>query len=423
MYSFKGAAAAVAIVALVVICVPLAGCGGNGSTNSSSTINVLTTNRGAAQNATWVAFQDGGGAWTQLQPTGTGQYSANVTASDGRYGLAVVNSTGNYNNVQIYHATTAELTQIATDSLGSISSWPTVTGSVTGLNAGDNYAISASPFAWVSGLSSPTYTTNAMPGTRDVLAMNYQPTSYTNMAAVERFFIKRNVNITGNYTCDVDFNGANSVAATPFNITATGTSLGSNYFGWYLTTKNGAYVSGWQNAGTGTSTKGYALPAASRDAGDVYTAMVQSYSVGGGLVTYASRVASFTSPADQTLAIPPALSGTVTQAATTPYARGTASWTPWSGASAYMLRQQASGQWSALVTTGWLKGASSYTMPDLSSATGWQATWATGLRADYWMLQAISVPGSLSDYVATRWMNHFTAGTSISTSTVSNMEG
>lgn len=375
------------------------------------TVLVRTTRGGTPANADFVAFQDGNGAWQVVSGAG-GLYTLNITDSDGRYGVAIACVNGPDVEVYILHATRAELSEITHECDEPPSqSFVTVSGTVGGLGT-DNWAQVF--LGQGTGFTYPgmgTYSLQTAPGTYDLIAVKYVGFE---IGSVDKVLIRRNVNATTDTTQNIDFDSAEAFAPEMHTVTVLGTAgetVGSVTF-----RSNGKTVAA---LGTPYNTLRFAGVPTSRQVGnDFHVLSVTDF---GPQRVLRTVLRHFKAPTDITVALPDAFtSPEVTTAATTPYARFTASWSAYPGAQAYVLSyrshhhetvpmgraQKSSRQhggsvsWVIGLSANWLGANSSYTLPDFSGLSGWNNAWGfpTG-RFVEWTVTAASSNRNLADLV------------------------
>lgn len=378
-------------------------------TPGGGTVLVHTTRGGVPANADFVAFQDGNGAWQVAQGTG-GHYTLNITDGDGRYGVAIACVNGSEVDVRILHATRAELSEISHECGEPPSqSFVTVSGTVSGLGTNNWAQVFLGSGAGFTYPGTGTYSLQTAPGTYDLIAVRY---AGLEIASVDRVLIRRNVNATTDTTQNIDFNSAEAFAPEMHTVTVLGTTgetVGSITF-----RSNGKTVA---TLGVTADTFQFAgIPTSKQVGNDFHLVSVTDYGPQRSLRTVLRH---FKAPADITLSVPDAFtSPDVTTAATTPYARLTASWSAYPGAQLYLLsyhlemapagrapkrsRQQGGGiSWFVALSANWLGANSSYTLPDFSTLSGWNNTWGfpTG-RSVEWNVLAVSSNRNLADLVA-----------------------
>lgn len=215
--SLLGAACALIAVSMLV------GCGDSSSNHlparGGKTVTIAVTNDGVAENATYVAFQDGPtGAWQRLTPSTTGSYSHTVTDASKKYGVIIVPASG---TMTIIQATTDELTEIPFTTTTPDGSPCILSGTLTHL-ADSNWAM-----AWASCGPSSAATNNALASTQTPYSTpahdgTHDFVAYTTDAAgnVLQEYLVRDLQVSGNATHDYDFTNAITFSAShPVTIT------------------------------------------------------------------------------------------------------------------------------------------------------------------------------------------------------------
>jgi hypothetical protein len=332
----------------------------------------------------WVAFQDGAGAWQQLTSSG-GAYELTITDPAGRYGVAwVCDDTVLFteSGVTIIQATVAELPAPQGGCEASVTpTGGTITGTLSGLGAGEAAAIRAGIYA--ARVTANTFSLGPLEnGSYDIVATRSDASFVMN-----RMIILRNTNVTGNQAQNFDF-AAQGFAPTSNQITVTGAMSGETTFATgRFSTNRGTVL----NASSGNTYWG--IPAAELAQHDMHT-------VTGGVTTATPAQRQVThflhTPANATLALPAVFTmPTISVVATTPQVRFKASLTLLSGAYGYVLRYSVGGTTAtrgfvANVSNRWLASSTEYSLPELGSVTGWNSSWNIRAgEATAWIVTAI----------------------------------
>jgi hypothetical protein len=276
---------------------------------------------------TWLAVQDGSGAWTRV--TGTNNtFSFDLTSATGGVAYAVVSGATVTTNV--YYGTKAEITA------RGVSTCPTavgktITGSTAGLSGTDQGFITfGNRSTTVIPAGGTTFTLNGVAdGARDLIAarttLAFSGTSVS--ASLAKIILRRGLNpATGSSLPVLDFG---SEGFAPGTATATLNNLGSDQSLMtvlYATpTANGILYTDVSTGGASRTFSG--VPTASQAAGEFHYVQASAFAPGAftdPVLATTSRSAGiyFGALANQTLTLGPALSTpTVTTAATAPYAR------------------------------------------------------------------------------------------------------
>lgn len=382
----------------------------------------------------FIAFQDGNSPWQLAQGTG-GQYTLTINDPNGRYGLVIVcvSTTGLDSQteveVNIIHATIDELSQINhVCEEAPPTNFVTVSGTVSGLGS-DEVAIIAigGSQTFVYARYGNTYSLQVPPGTYDLIAGKFPK---QHMGVANRALILRNITVSGNTTINVDFNSPDAFAPIIRNAVIDGilseeTAIGEVSF----RSHNGTEVM------TGSEFEGLpptirfpfaSIPTDKQFGNDIHQLVGVTFS------ETSSRLIEryFKAPIDLSVTLPPPFGNAfVTVAMTNPYTRFTASWDAYSGAQAYFAQfgdeeygvamarrrlvsnpqpsrarkrsQQAISRfWFVGLSTGWLNGQSSYTLPDFSGLSGWDNNWGFPARSQVpWEVGAVVTNRSIQDLV------------------------
>ncbi|MCS6829860.1 MAG: hypothetical protein NZ749_04365 [bacterium] len=358
---------------------------------------VRTTQGGVARNVEFVAFQDGDGRWQALSGTG-GEYRFEVADPNGRYGVVIVCLEPEGPHVRIIHATQAEIDQL-TVACEATASTATVSGAVRGLAEGEGAAVFMAQSSAFWDRLARTYRLERVPhGTHDLIALVQ---GFMQPLTPSKMFIRRNLNIGGNTSEDVDF--ASGEAFTPEERTAT--VVGGNFGAATITFRsaNGTIASAggpWY----GGDIPFFCVPLSRQTEGDIHIFSVQS--------EYRQTLRYFKAPSNLNLTLPAQEFSTpeVEVAGTEPYLRLRTTGLAYSGAQAYVLdflaptlrSRQGGGsvQWTVLLTSAWLGTNSSYTLPDLSGLLDWNNAWGIAQSARLsWSATAVASNRSLLDTV------------------------
>src|SRR6266545_965370 len=149
----------------------------------------------AGREPTWVAFQDGDGAWTRAQPTVSGSNTTfRSEFSSDRGAIAMVTRSGALTVVSVFYGTPAELE--TTGDTNPRHCFPptakTLLGTASGLDTDEVAFISASFGSRARVAVDHTFELNGLPGgPRDLLAER----STQATGAITRFILRRNVDL------------------------------------------------------------------------------------------------------------------------------------------------------------------------------------------------------------------------------------
>jgi hypothetical protein len=364
---------------------------GTGVTTDTATLTVtvtapaggsaVTLSYCAADAPIWVAYQDGAGAWTRVNPTGTNTYQ--FTVSSARAGVATVDTAGTGFDLNVTYATAAEFNGFGnTQSLGACGS-KTVNGTVTNVSNTQfaNVTLGYSS-AFVLPITSSAFTlTKVAAGPQDLFASRLTAATQR----VDKIILRRAVDVvSGGSLAVLDFNAAEAFAPGSGNVTVTG--LGADT-ATIATLFNGVRGSTFGFIGTisdylaASGAVAYdAVPSANLNSGELQQLYAFASSANSTTSTRFSGI-FFRSPTDRTIAIGPVLSTpTVTRDAAGAYSRVRVQLGLQSDYNRYLSadfsQTTLNRSTSILVTTGYTAGSAwDLTIPDLSGATGWLSTW------------------------------------------------
>ena len=371
----------------IVLCaVALAGCSGSpsGPTTGGGSLS-LTFCRAYAP--IWLAVQDGNGAWTRVLPNpGTTTYQFSPPSSD-KAGLALVDTIATYPSLAVSYESSAEFTaqfsgyvspRCGVDSTGT-GTTKTVNGSVANVGATERAEVSlGSSSADVKpgfGAFPLFQLTDVRDGPIALVATRGDSSELT--YAANKVIVRRALSPADNSTlAQLDF-GAEGFVPDSANVTVTGLGTDSaSVSSAYITTGGGLALS---QTFFGAASQWYrAIPLTQLNATDVQVLFATAQSASG------VRVGdmAFRNPVDRTLSLPALNTPTVTTLVTAPnarprvqlasqaeYNRGiTAAFTQSTPVAIVLVGASAGYYGGAPVT--W-----DITVPDLSTAAGWNSAW------------------------------------------------
>lgn len=348
---------------------------GAGSDSAQATVTVTaptSTTVSVTQSGpvSWVAAQDGSGAWTALSGT-----SFTVHDASGRYGVAwACTPSSGQPEVFTLQATTADGTSVAavcgTSTVGTVPPY-TISGTVSGIPAGGTgyIALGNGTVKTVTN-AQPTFSFTLAAGTYTLVAygVNGDGTPAT-------MVVDRNVSVTGNdSTFNVDLS-----TGTSFDLD---TVTLSNVPGGASTDLVASAVlpgpeSLWFYSG-GATTLDYPIVTPAQP-GDQYTLQGSAQDAN----TYEQIMTSLHAPSSPLdLALPPVMPASANVQASGSTA--TLTWAPigFTGSGGLTMygggvspNSFSSPSWVALVTQAWAGSATTYTFPDYSSTAGWNNAW------------------------------------------------
>jgi hypothetical protein len=376
------------LAALTVAILSFAGCGGDddggggdhvapdasGQPDASApdaggvAIHVHTLLGVVPGNAYLVAAQNGDGAWQVLGGT-DGEYSFDAY---GRYGVLMVCPQGDGATVNFTHATPDELTDVWADCDGEFNPYGSVDVTMNGLDANDQALANLYFQSHNFEQATNTFTFPGIEaGTRELVAA-----IANNTDAADRFMIVRDIAVTDGNSTNVTFSENNSTPLEPFTIDfAPPGGFAFTTMSVELTTEHGSR--GFLRAGPAVDGEYLGAPSGALMATDLHF-LTQEWRAADGSQQVAS-MRWFHTLADQTMEQPTPVDATVSVGETAPYLRPHIAISGQESVQLYTasFSQIASARqvtWHA--TAGYLAGGDiDWTMPDLTSLDGWDASW------------------------------------------------
>ena len=344
--------------------------------------STVTVSYCAANAPIWLAYQDGNGAWTRATPNaGTTTYSFQIAS--GKLGVATVDTVGTGFDLGITYATTAEANGFAGAAQLGACGTKTVNGTVANVSNTQFASVTlgySSKFV-IPITSSAFSLTNVAAGSQDLFAARLNSST----SRADKLILRRGLNIAdGGSLAVLDFNAAEAFAPTTANVSVSG--LGADT-AKVISLFNGTRGSTFGLLGTisdvlaASGAKPFdAVPLAQMASGELQQ-LFASADVANS--TTSSRIAGvfFRSPVDVTLTLGPVLSApTVTRIAGGAYSRARAQVGAQTEYNRYFTADFSQ---SSLFRSTTITATSGYTgggawdlsIPDLSGASGWSATW------------------------------------------------
>jgi hypothetical protein len=353
---------------------------------------------------TWFAYQDGTGAWTQVQPVNS---TFTFPINSGKGGVAY---TQDGTNLAILYGTQQELNGYGVQCGESMSTAPTktVAGSVAGLQPTDNAYISlGGGSAIVSGLGSPNFTlTGVQDGTFDLVASRSSLViSGTDVSTqLLGLIFRRALNPADGSTLPVlDFGSSEAVSPVTSNLTVNnlGTDMALvNVF--YITANLGFASLYFESTQSASATRPYyGVPNASRVSGDLHVLNVSSLSTSA--ADYRTASVYFAEATDRTVTLGPQISGlTVSTVNSAPYARLRVQYTvqPEYDDLIIFAGGQQNNTFTIFASKDYVGASATYdfAIPDFTGVSGWLNSWAPQLGVSTtWSFSATgySLPGGL----------------------------
>ena len=342
----------------------------------------VTVSYCAADAPIWLAYQDGAGAWTRVTPnSGTTTYAFSVAS--GKVGIATVDTVGTGYDLNVSYATTAEANGFGnTLGLGGCGG-KTINGTVANVSNSQFANVTlgyASKFV-IPITSSAFSLTKVASGAQDLFAARLDATTQR----ADKLILRRGLNIAdGGSLAVLDFNAVEAFAPTSANVTVTG--LGADTAG-VISIFNGTRGSTFGFLGNisdyiaaSGATPYDAVPLAQLASGELQQLFASANAAGNANSSRLSAV-YFRGPTDRTLALGPVLSTpTVTRVAGGAYSRVRTQVGVQTEYNRYLSADFSQSSVfrnaSVIATTGYVGGGSwDLSIPDLSSATGWNPTW------------------------------------------------
>lgn len=224
---------------------------------------------------TWVAFQDGDGAWTRALPEVRGNittFRQELSSNRGAVATARPIIEGVFTALEVMYGAPSELPEIGdTSRVDCAAKTKTLTGSVVGLNTSDVAEITAgfSSRASVFPTSGSAFSLEDVSvGPQDLFAT--RATRSADGASALRFILRRGLELPdGAALPTLDFNSAEAFDAATPNVTLASSEASALAFG-ALYTKNGQFALPFFIDQPKTATRPYfALPENKLEAGDV----------------------------------------------------------------------------------------------------------------------------------------------------------
>src|SRR5437870_8008907 len=335
---------------------------------------------------TWVAFQDGDGAWTQAQPTVSGSTKTfrHGSAAD-RGAIATLSGAGgNMTVLSVLYGTPAELVTAGDTNARDCGPAPakTLLGTVARLDTNETAFVAASFNARVPvGVDRSFELKGLASGPRDLLATRTTRTDGSDV--ITRLMLRRGVDVPDSTTLPVlDFASAEAFAPAVANVSLDGLGAESAASGTRLLTDRDELTVSLMIGPTTDVTRPYvALPESQLLAGDlqILAASVSAATTG----SARSATLYFRTPTDRTLTLgAPLVLPTFSTIASAPALRLRAHFVPQSeyDRSAFVSYQEGTttfvvismtAAYAALTETGY-----DLVVPDLSGAVGFDSAWS-----------------------------------------------
>lgn len=392
---------------------------GTGVADRTTVVNVTVSGGGGSFTATvnfcsadapvWAARQDGSGAWERVLPSSGNTY--NFTFTQGRGGIALVDTVGPGTELTVLYATTADFGNIADVLSFGGCAVKTFNGVVAGLGATDIATVSvAYSSAMLLGSVSSIYQLTGVPdGPQDLIAARASMASGS--PVTNSVIVRRLMDSTNNATLPlIDFNGAEAEAPATANVTVTGmggldtVAIQSVYNG-NRGSAFGVVALLQEYMATSGAVPYAAVPVTLLGMGDIQLLQAAGNAAGvpGNIRTSGVY---FRSAANQTLALGPVLNTpTITSAATAPYLRlqvQLATQSEYSRQVSAVFDQDALNRNVTMTATGAYFGSPTtwdLTIPDFSGLAGWNNAW--GLQDGGATTYGVTATGGVTPFLDT----------------------
>jgi hypothetical protein len=353
---------------------------------------------------TWFAYQDGTGAWTQVQPVNS---TFTFPINSGKGGVAYLQGG---TNLLILYGTEQELNGYGVQCSVSMSTAPTktVAGSVAGLQPTDNAYISlGAGSAFVSGLGSPNFMlTGVRDGTFDLVASRSSLVIAGTDVSTQliALIIRRLQNPPDGSTLAVlNFGSPEAVSPVTSNLTINNLGTDMSLVNVSYITANLGFASLYFETTQSASTTRpyYGVPNASRVSGDLHFLTVSALSTSA--ANFRTASVYFAEATDRTVTLGPQISDlTVSAVNSAPYARLRAQYTVQPEYDDLIIfgGGQQNNSFTILASKDYVGASATYdfAIPDFTGVGGWMNSFAPQLGINtIWTFSATgySMPGGL----------------------------
>lgn len=328
---------------------------------------------------TWVASQDGAGAWTRVMPTSGSTYQ--FTFASGRGGVAYVQLDGTDTDLSVIYAALADFTALSgTVNNGGCQSNKVVNGAVSGVGATESAIINlGGSTAFVVPPQTGFALSNVPAGLQDLVATRNDATFNVNWIIMRRGLNPASGAILPTLTFGTEGFAPVSANVSVTNLGADTASVVSLFTG--VRGSAFAFLSTIEDFIAASPAQPYAaIPTPQLNVGEMQEVLAISNEEDNLNSTRTAGV-YFTSVANRAIALGPKLSTpTVTKAATTPYVRPNVTLVSQAQYDRILSATytQPARSVSVIATRnyyGALPSSWNVTFPDLSTVTGWQNTW------------------------------------------------
>jgi hypothetical protein len=360
------------VSAALLAVLTMSACNGDDVTAPQRVTLSVGNGAGGTADLTWVAAQDGDGAWTQLSPTAPGSYGFEVKNGSGRYAVAFVckvTGVGEVLQATVAGATRLEVICAARGPGGFANAWR---GALKGLAAGATPTVTLGsgglvyPAALADDASS--YLVMLPNGTFDLAAADAA-------SGNARVVVSRNIAVNGSGNTDVDF-GTGAMMAQEREVKTVNLEPTEDVTAFStFSTAAGATL------GFSSGTRVSVLDDKQLAAGDRQRLIVSSFSPSGSERGVTQPLSS-SDPAPLTPALPPRFVPEVKAIAASTIVRPRATLPQRLANTTFFQMEIAPGAppptaaltWILNVEAAWVGNGTSFELPDLTTLPGYDAT-------------------------------------------------
>ena len=360
------------------------GCGGGGGSGNGAPGGGATPGSVTIVTDAWaIAYETGDGVWRenpQLEETLQEGLKRYRFSDDGKYGVAC---SCNDKHLMIFQMDTDETREVRFVCGGGHSASATMSGTVSDqTGTPDGYGVALERDYDIVIGSSGSYTLNAPPGTRDLVAVSLK--SVNGKTVPQRFYIERGIDFSGTDTGhNITLTAANSSSVSGYALTG----LHNSDAELYLVTENDTYFR--------TSVDGrWYIPDTGLREGDLYALYGEKKGSGNNRVTAlklydAGAIAREDIDLDLSYLTP--MSGVAYDNSAVFYGlayQPSAQSLPFRSYLITMSKQSTDANVDLVLSAGWMSGANSYTVPDLSGLSDFANRWR-GAQPDKVVVSAL----------------------------------
>jgi hypothetical protein len=332
----------------------------------------------------WFAFQDGtSGAWTRVLPGASQTYSFTMNSTRGA--VAFVNrESGSNADVLVFQLTREELQQLGQAECVTNPAVKTLNGTVAGLGIAQQASVGVGGGSVSSLAANGPFTVNDVnDGPVDLVAVRTAVDLGTFALTPDRLILRRGLNLPNNGTIPVlDFGAAEAFAPASAPITVANAGGDQVVITNAFVTQGGGFTGTLFTAITGGATRTlYGVPTARTQNGDLHQLSVIAVN---GTTSQRAVFQYNRELVARTITLGPQLTTpTVSSLGSAPYPRlrAAATFQAEYGQGVGVTYTQTSGggrSWTVTASPAYFAGATAYQldMPDLTSASGFDLSWA-----------------------------------------------